>query len=133
MRKHDKYANYMTPEDRALAKKENSSFRLFIIAFLMMLVYASIAFFDVWKLRDSLPLILIQLFPGTDGGNPTRLYTALSIIIGGLAYFITIMVLWFQLARPEQSVWRRLATLAIWCAGAAAVYLLLNAATTLVI
>ena len=85
------------------------------------------------ELRDALPMVLIQLFPGVEGGNPTRLYTAVSILIGGLAYFITIMALWFKLAKPGISVKKRLFTLAAWCVGAIIVYVLLNAATTLVI
>lgn len=133
MSRHNDYDDMMTAEDRALAKKESQSFHIFIGGFLMTTVYAAIAFFDVWKMRDALPMLLIQLFPGVEGGNPTRLYTAISILIGGLAYFITIMLLWHQLAKPGIGAKKRILTLIIWCAGAAVVYVLLNALTGLVI
>ena len=75
MGRYDEYKDYMTQEDKELAKREDQSLSLFIFGLILTLPYGAIAFFDVWKIRDALPLLLIQLFPGVDSGNPTRLYT----------------------------------------------------------
>ena len=133
MSRYDEYKNYMTKEDIELAKLEDQSLTRFILGLILTIPYGAIAFFDVWKMRDALPLVLIQLFPGVDSGNPTRLYTYISILVGGLAWFITFALLWFVLAQPGLSIKKRLVKLAIWCTAAAALYLVLQLMTTLVI
>ena len=133
MAKYNEYEYYMTEEDKARARREDQSLWRFICGLLLTIPYGVIAFFDVWKMRDALPMLLIQLFPGVEDGNPTRLYTYISILFGGLMWFITILVLWYTISKPNTTLKKRLTTTVIWCAAAALVYALLHFMTTLVI
>ena len=110
----------MTPEQRALAQRENRGLLRFIGSFLLSCVYGAIAFFAVWAWKEALPVLLLRLFPGEADGDPARLYIAIAAVSGGLILLITFFLLWFRLNREELSQPQRLRILGLFCLGAAA-------------
>lgn len=127
MRK-DKYSEYMSEEDRLLAKKENQELGRFVFALLLACVYGVLAFFLVWRIHAVVPSLLNMYFPGEEQNDPFRLYRFVTIFVGGLAWFITFAALWFRLSRPGISLRRRLVTLAGWCAGCGFLFLMVELA-----
>ena len=111
----------MTPEQRALAQRENRGLLRFLAAFLLTCLYGVAAFFAVWALKDALPVLLLRLFPPVGDGDPARLYVAVSILVGGLSLLVTFFLLWFRLNRAEAGWARKFRLLALYCLGAGAV------------
>lgn len=124
----NEYSEYMSEEDKLLAKKDNQSLGRFVMGLLLACTYGALAFFLVWRMHDVLPSILNMYFPGTSHADPFRLYRFIVICAGGFGWFITFCVLWFKLAKPETTVKRKLVTLACWCAGCALAYVLVELA-----
>lgn len=124
----DKYSEYMSEEDRLLAKKENQELGRFVFALLLACAYGVLAFFLVWRIHDVAPSLLNMYFPGEEQNDPFRLYRFITIFVGGLTWFVTFAVLWFKLSRPGVSIRRRLFTLACWCGGCGLLFLLVELA-----
>lgn len=114
----------MTEEDRAMAKRENGSLSRFLLGFALACVYGVIGFFAVWEARDALRFLLITLLPGVRSGQPSQLYDYLSILVCGVAWLVTFLLLWFAMCKEKTSLRHKLIVLAIFCLSAAALYAL---------
>ena len=114
----------MNEEQARLARRENRALGRFAAAFLASCAYGAAAFFAVWKARDVIPALLYLAFPGAEGGDMARLYTAAVIIACGLIWFVTFFLLWHSLGKDGAPIPRKARTLALYCAGAGLAWLI---------
>ena len=124
----NKYDEYLSEEDKKLAKYENQDLTRFVTAFLFAMIYGALAFFLVWRMHDVLPSVLNMYFPGKHQNDPFRLYRFCIILLGGVSWFITFCLVWSKMSDDKKPLKRKLLTLLGWCVGCGIVYLLVELA-----